>query len=86
MMPYKTSVETPVGLDVQTLAEGFDRKIEVIVKEETSFHSIKRKWLNHSSSDYYRLFSSATSQMTSGNNGEFCVLLLIQFVNETRKC
>ncbi|XP_067033182.1 hydroxyproline dehydrogenase-like isoform X1 [Acropora muricata] len=29
VMPYKTSVETPVGLDVQTLAEGFDRKIEL---------------------------------------------------------
>lgn len=44
-MPYKTSVETPVGLDVQTLAEGFDHKIEVIIKGEISFHSIKRKWL-----------------------------------------
>lgn len=44
-MPYKTSVETPVGLDVQTLAEGFDRKIEVIIKGETSFNSIKRKLL-----------------------------------------
>ena len=45
MMPYKTSVETPVGLDVQTLAEGLDRKIEVIIKGETSFNSIKRKLL-----------------------------------------
>ena len=44
-MPYKTSVETPVGLDVQTLAEGFDRKIEVIIEGKTSFHSIKRKSL-----------------------------------------
>ncbi|KAK2574510.1 Hydroxyproline dehydrogenase, partial [Acropora cervicornis] len=29
VMPYKTSVETPVGRDVQTLAEGFDCKIEL---------------------------------------------------------
>ena len=45
MMPYKTSVETPVGLDVQTLAEGFDCTIEVIIKGKTSFNSIKRKLL-----------------------------------------
>ncbi|XP_068750204.1 hydroxyproline dehydrogenase-like isoform X1 [Montipora capricornis] len=31
LAPFETSVEAPVGLDVQTLAEGFDRNIEVSV-------------------------------------------------------
>ena len=30
MTPYETSVDMPAGIDVQTLAEGFDKKIEVI--------------------------------------------------------
>lgn len=30
LTPYETSVDMPAGIDVQTLAEGFDKKIEVI--------------------------------------------------------